>query len=125
MKTVAIIAEYNPFHNGHKYHIDSIRKEFGDDTRIIAIMSGNFVQRGTPAITDKYERAKCAISAGANAVLELPTIYACSNAENFATGAIKIFKALGIKYLAFGIEDTNLEILQKIAYLKGCEENNF
>ena len=69
MKTVAIICEYNPFHNGHKHQIDEIRREFGEDTRIIAIMSGSFTQRGESAIMDKGDRAKCAVLAGVNLVL--------------------------------------------------------
>lgn len=116
MNFCGLICEFNPFHNGHKYIIEEAKKLTGLD--VVCLMSGDFVQRGTPAIIDKYERAKSAILAGANAVLELPTIYACSNAENFATGAIKIFKSLGIKKLAFGIEDTNIEILKQIAKLK-------
>ena len=72
MKTVAIIAEYNPFHNGHKYQIEKVREDFGADTAIIAVMSGNFTQRGTVAFCDKLTRAKCALSAGVNLVVELP-----------------------------------------------------
>ena len=116
MNFCGLICEFNPFHNGHKYIIEEAKKLTGLD--VVCLMSGDFVQRGTPAIIDKYERAKSAILAGANAVLELPTIYACSNAENFATGAIKIFKSLEIKTLVFGIEDTNIEILKQIAKLK-------
>lgn len=116
MNFCGLICEFNPFHNGHEYIIKEAKRQ--TQAEVLCLMSGNFVQRGTLAIMDKYTRAKHAICAGANAVLELPTIYACSNAENFATGAIKIFKALNVKYLAFGIESTNLEILQKIADLK-------
>lgn len=116
MNFCGIICEFNPFHNGHKYIIEQAKKETGLD--VICLMSGNFVQRGAPSIQNKYERAKNAIKNGACAVLELPTIYACSNAENFAMGAIKIFDALKITHLAFGIEKTNLETLQKIAKLK-------
>ena len=123
MNFCGLICEFNPFHNGHEYIIKEAKKQ--TNAEVICLMSGNFVQRGTPAITDKYARAKHAISAGANAVLELPTIYACSNAENFATGAIKIFKALGIKKLVFGIENTNLKILQKIADLKHENSERF
>ena len=116
MNFCAIICEFNPFHNGHEHIIKEAKRITGKE--IICLMSGNFVQRGTPAITDKYTRAKHAIFAGANTVLELPCIYACSNAENFATGAIRTLKALGIDTLAFGIEHTDLDILQKIAKLK-------
>lgn len=120
MNFCGLICEFNPFHNGHEYIIQEAKKQTGLD--VVCLMSGNFVQRGEPAILDKYERAKFAINAGANAVLELPTIYACSNAENFATGAIKILNALKIEKLAFGIEGTNLETLKKIAELK--QENS-
>lgn len=123
MNFCAIICEFNPFHNGHEYIIKQAKKLTGNE--ILCLMSGDFVQRGTPAITDKYTRAKHAILAGANAVLELPCIYACSNAENFATGAIKTLKALGIKQLAFGIEKTNLDLLQKIAKLKHENSKRF
>lgn len=123
MNFCGLICEFNPFHNGHEYIINQAKKL--TNSEIICLMSGNFVQRGTPAISDKYKRAKDAILAGANAVLELPTIYACSNAENFAMGAIKIFNALNVSYLAFGIENTNLKILQKIAKLKAENSSRF
>ena len=123
MNFCGVICEFNPFHNGHEYLIQEAKKQTGQD--IICLMSGNFVQRGEPAIVDKYERAKFAIYSGANAVLELPTIYACSNAENFAYGAVKILSALGVKSLAFGIEETNIEILTKIAELKAENSAEF
>ena len=116
MNFCGVVCEFNPLHNGHKFLIEEAKKI--TNSNIICLMSGDFVQRGIPAIQTKQQRAKNAINAGASVVLELPTIYACSNAENFATGAIKIFKALNIKQIAFGIEKTNLEILQKIAKLK-------
>ena len=116
MKFCGIICEFNPFHNGHEYLIKEAKKITGEG--IVCLMSGNFVQRGEPAIQEKYERAEQAIMAGADAVLELPTIYACSNAENFAFGAIKTLTALGVKYLAFGVENAELETLQKIAKIK-------
>lgn len=116
MQLCGIICEFNPFHNGHKYLIEQAKKQ--TNSKIVCMMSGDFVQRGDPAFQEKYIRAKNAILCGADAVLELPTIYACSNAENFAYGAVKTLNSLGVKYLAFGIENTNLEILKKIADLK-------
>ena len=116
MQLCGIICEFNPFHNGHKYLIEQAKKITGET--IICLMSGNFVQRGDPAIQEKYIRAKNAVFCGADIVLELPTIYACSNAENFAFGSIKTLKALNVKHLAFGIENTNIETLQKIADIK-------
>lgn len=123
MNFCGVICEFNPFHNGHNYIINQTKKITGAE--IVCLMSGDFVQRGTPAITSKYTRAKHAIEAGANVVLELPTVFSCSNAENFATGAIKIFKALGIKQIAFGIEKTNLETLKQIAKLKHENSERF
>ena len=83
MKICAIIAEYNPFHNGHKYQIEKAREITGCDS-VLVLMSGNFVQRGTPAIYNKWDRATCAIENGSNIVIELPVIYATSSAEYFA-----------------------------------------
>lgn len=116
MKFCGIICEFNPFHNGHEYIIEQAKEKSKEN--VICLMSGDFVQRGTPAIVDKYVRAKSAIMAGASMVVELPTIYACSNAENFAYGAIKILKNLGADTLAFGVENASLEILQEIAKIK-------
>lgn len=119
MKTSAIIAEYNPFHNGHKYQIDKIKKQI--DTNIVVIMSSNFTQRGTPAILNKYKRAEIAVENGANLVIELPIIYSSSNAEIFSKGAINILNSLNIiDYLYFGSEDT-LEDLVNIS--KKIKEN--
>ena len=82
MKIVAIVAEYNPFHYGHLYQIETIRKTFGEDTAIIAVMSGNYTQRGELALLNKVERAKCALACGVNLVLELPFPYSMSSAEH-------------------------------------------
>ena len=104
MIITAIIAEYNPFHNGHAYMIEKVKKETNADY-IIAIMSGNFTQRGIPGITNKFHRAKMAISCGVSAVFELPVRFATSSAEIFATGAVSFFQQLScIDYLAFGSE---------------------
>lgn len=116
MQFCGIICEFNPFHNGHKYLIEQAKKI--TKKNIVCLMSGDFVQRGDPAFQEKYLRAKTAIQNGADIVLELPTVFACSNAENFAYGAVKILNALNISQLAFGVEDTNLDILKKIADIK-------
>ncbi len=114
--TVAIISEYNPFHTGHKYQIDKIREEYGKDTNIIAIMSGNFTQRGEPALADKYLRAEWATLAGVNLVLELPFPYSISSAEFFASAAIKIITALGcVDAISFGSECGDADTLISIA----------
>lgn len=104
MNVTAIISEYNPLHKGHLYHIETARKETNADF-IIAIMSGDFVQRGTPAILDKYTRAEAALKSGVDLVLELPVIYASASAEYFAFGAVALANRLGIvDHLSFGSE---------------------
>ncbi len=115
MQVNGIIAEYNPFHNGHKYQMEKARKQTGADYTIIA-MSGNFVQRGTPALLDKYKRAEMALLNGADLVLELPVYYSASSAEYFASGSVALLDKLGVvTNLCFGSECGNTEILQKIA----------
>lgn len=112
MKIASIIAEYNPFHKGHAYQINKIKEDYTDF--IVVIMSGNFVQRGEPAIINKYERARQAVNNGASLVLELPLPYATSNAEIFALGAINILNSMGIiNRLYFGSED-ELEVLKSL-----------
>ena len=102
MKVAAIIAEYNPFHNGHKYLIEETRRLTGADY-VLVLMSGNFVQRGAPALCHKYLRTRMALSCGADAVLELPALYALSSAEFFASGSVSLLNALGtVDYLSFG-----------------------
>ena len=121
MKNIlGIIAEYNPLHNGHMYHIKEAQKKVKPDFTI-AIISGNFTQRGTPSIVNKWEKAKMALNAGIDIVVELPTIYSISSAENFADGAIKILKQMGTTHISFGMEADNIEDLSKIADIL-CEE---
>ncbi len=116
MKTVAIISEYNPFHNGHLYQIEKIREHFGGDAAVIAIMSSNFTQRGDIAIMDKWARAEAAVRCGANLVLELPFPYSASSAEFFAKAGVHIANAIGIvDVLAFGSEAGDLDILEQTA----------
>ena len=113
MKVAAIITEYNPFHNGHKYQVDKIREMLGEDT---AIMSGNFTQRGELAIADKTVRAKAAIECGVNLVLELPFPYSMSSAEFFSKSGVAIANAIGVvDYLVFGSESGNISELSDIA----------
>ena len=115
MKTAGIIAEYNPFHNGHKYHVEETKKQTGADYCIVA-MSGNFVQRGAPAIIDKYARAKSALAEGADLVIQIPPVYSLSSAEFYAKGSISLLESTGlINYLSFGSEAGTLEKLEKIA----------
>lgn len=114
MKTVGIICEYNPLHLGHQKQLQRIRQEFGPDTAIICAMSGNFVQRGAPAIIDKSARAQAAVRCGADLVLELPIIAALSSAEGFAAGGVKLLSPL-CDTLCFGAETANPEILLSAA----------
>ncbi len=116
MKVAAIITEYNPFHNGHKYQVDKIRDLLGEDTVVIAIMSGNFTQRGEIAVADKTVRAKSAVDCGVNLVLELPFPYSMSSAEFFAKSGVYIANAIGVvDYLAFGSESGDIRELSDIA----------
>ncbi|MBQ2971402.1 MAG: nucleotidyltransferase family protein [Ruminococcus sp.] len=115
MKTAAIICEFNPFHNGHKYLIDKVKSEHADC--VVAIMSGNFVQRGDVAITDKFERAKTALENSCDLVVELPTVFALSSAERFAKGAVQISDALNADILAFGAENDDISTLSRLSEL--------
>jgi len=124
-KRIGIIAEYNPFHNGHLYQIQKAKELTGADT-VIAVMSGNFTQRGHTSLINKFEKAKIALQNEVDMVIELPTIYSISSAENFALGGIKILNEIGdIDYLVFGIEEENLEKLQTIADVLVNEDNEF
>ena len=110
MKISGIICEYNPFHNGHLYHIEQTRKNGA--THIVALMSGNFVQRGDVAVLNKFERAKTAVRCGADLVIELPVAYCLSSAETYAKGAMYILKGLGcVDELSFGSECGDLSLL--------------
>ncbi len=114
--TVAIISEYNPFHSGHLFQINSIREEFGENTEIIAVMSGNFTQRGEIAVADKYLRAEWAVRCGVNLVLELPFPYSMSSAEIFARAAINIINSIGVvDAISFGSECGDSQALSEIA----------
>lgn len=115
MKTVGIIAEYNPFHSGHRYQFDQVRAMTGADY-IVVVMSGDFVQRGEPAVYDKYTRASIALSSGADLILELPSCFAVSSAEDFAACGTAVLDCLGtVDLLCFGSEAGELSLLQKAA----------
>lgn len=114
-KVLGIIAEYNPFHNGHLYHLEQAKKLTGS-SYTVAVISGNFTQRGSTALIDKWSRAEIALNCGVDLVLELPTLYATSSAENFADGAVKILNSLKVvDYLAFGAETSDMDLLEPIA----------
>ena len=117
MKTAGVIAEYNPFHNGHKYQLDKIRQETGADY-IIAAMSGDFLQRGVPALTDKYRRTGMALAEGADLVIELPTMYATASAELFAKGGVHLLAATGVvDVLCYGCETNQPALMKKLVSL--------
>lgn len=125
MKIVGIIAEYNPFHLGHQYQIEQAKRLTGADY-VISVMSGNYVQRGTPAFLHKYARTEMALSHGVDVVLELPVCYATASAEYFAYGAVSLFHQLGcIDYLCFGSECGDLAILTQIADLLLTEPTSY
>lgn len=108
MKACGIVAEYNPFHNGHAYQIQQVRKKLDADV-VIAVMSGNFLQRGEPAIVDKWTRTKMALAGGVDLVVELPVVFSTQPADFFAKGAIQILSALQIDALSFGVESGSAE----------------
>jgi predicted nucleotidyltransferase len=115
MKVAGIIVEYNPFHNGHKFHIEQTKKLTGADY-IIAVMSGNYVQRGEPAVINKYLRTDMALLNGVDLCIELPTCYSSASAEFFAYGAVSILHKLGIvDYVCFGSEAGSIKHLDYIA----------
>lgn len=121
---LCIISEYNPFHFGHLYHLNESISQTDTDFKV-AIISGNFVQRGEPSIINKWEKAKVALSAGFDLVLELPTLYAISSAENFANGSIKIANQIGSNYISFGTESGDLEKLKKLSSLINKNEKEY
>lgn len=115
MTAVGVVAEYNPFHAGHALHIRETRRQMGD-CAVIAVMSGNFVQRGDCAVFDKWTRARAALEGGADLVLELPTVWAVSSAEGFARGAVELLAATGVvNCLSFGSECGDVEALRQVA----------
>ena len=120
MKTIGIICEYNPFHNGHAHQLHTLASEYPDALRI-CIMSGSFVQRGEPALFSKFDRARWAILGGADVVIELPTLYSLGSAQLFGTGAVRLIKSLSIDTLSFGSETTALDQLILTAKHMDCE----
>ena len=122
---VGIIGEYNPFHNGHAYHLVKSKQE-AEAEYSVAVISGNFVQRGNVSLVDKWEKASMALSSGVDLVIELPTIYSISSAENFAYGAVRLLDSLNIvDYLSFGCETDSLEILNTFADILYKEPHEF
>ena len=122
---LGVISEYNPFHNGHLYHLNESKKVTNSDYSI-AIITGNFAQRGETSIIDKWSKTKMAIENGFDLVIELPVLYAISSAENFASGAIKVLDSLNVvDYVSFGSECGNISILNDIANVLCAEPNDY
>lgn len=124
-RVLGIIAEYNPFHNGHLYHIARTKQETNAQY-IVAVISGNFVQRGNTSIVNKWVKARMALLNGVDLVIELPTVYSISSAENFAEGAIKIFNSLGVvDTISFGMEASDISTLNNIANVLYSEPKEY
>lgn len=125
MNLLGLVVEYNPFHNGHKYHLEK-SKEIAKATHTMAIMSGSFLQRGEPALFDKYTRAEMAVKSGVDLVIELPTLYACQSAEIFSHGAIATLNSLNcVNSICFGSEEGDVGILNTIAEILIKEPTEF
>ena len=125
MKVLGIIAEYNPFHNGHHYQIKKAKEYTGADYTVV-IMSGPFVQRGEPALLSKYERAKAALSEGVDLIIELPVCYATASANYFALGAVSLLHQLGIiTHLSFGVETNNLDEFHHLVHFLESETHEY
>ncbi|WP_042456135.1 nucleotidyltransferase [Neobacillus dielmonensis] len=123
MKAVGVIVEYNPFHNGHAYHLQASKQAANADI-VIAVMSGNFLQRGEPALVSKWQRTRMALLNGADLVFELPYRFAVQKAETFACGAVSLIGAAGCDYLCFGSESGDLSSFYRtIDYLNGHQEH--
>lgn len=125
MRIVGIAAEYNPFHYGHLYHLQAARRVTEADC-VVVVMSGNYTQRGEPAVVDKWARAEMALLSGADLVIELPVAYAMGSAEYFASGAVRLLDSLGVvDYMCFGSESGNIETLWGIASILAKEPEEY
>ena len=118
---VGLIVEYNPFHNGHLHHIQEIDRLFEDNIKI-AVMSGDYVQRGEPSLINKFEKTKIALSQGVDIVIELPAFYSTQSAEIFAKGSINLLNKLSCSHIVFGSESNDLEKLKRIATISMTKE---
>ncbi len=117
MKAVGIVVEYNPFHNGHLYHLNQVKKKYADYI-VIAIMSGNFVQRGGVSILSKWEKTKIALDSGVDIVLDLPFVYANESADFFAINSLKILNNFKVSNIVFGSESGNPDLYYKYANIQ-------
>lgn len=122
MKTAGVIVEYNPFHNGHLYHLNETRKVTSADV-VVAVMSGSFLQRGEPALVDKWSRTRMALQNGVDIVIELPYVYATQKAEIFAKGAISLLSSIGVDEICFGSESGSIhEFHNTVAFIDSHEK---
>lgn len=124
MRAAGIIAEYNPFHNGHERHIRETRRRTGCD-RVIVVMNGSFSQRGEPMLLDKWTRAQMALQGGADFVFELPALWGVRPAENFALGGVDILHVLGCEWLSFGCETEELALLLRLTEILEAEPEEY
>ena len=125
MKICACITEYNPFHLGHAKHLEYIKKTLGAE-KLVVVMSGNFCQRGEGALLNKFTRAKHAVMAGADVVIELPTVFATANAEVFAKGGVKVIESLGVaEGICFGVESGSKQDYIDLATAMNDESKEF
>ncbi|MFK3959408.1 nucleotidyltransferase [Pseudalkalibacillus hwajinpoensis] len=124
MTSAGVIVEYNPFHNGHLHHLNETKKAANADV-IVAVMSGSFLQRGEPALVDKWTRTQMALKNGIDLVVELPYVYATQKAEIFAKGAISILNSLGVDYVCFGSESGDIEEFQETASFIEMHEKDY
>ena len=125
MSYIGIISEYNPFHNGHKYQLSESLEQSGADGAI-ALMSGDFTQRGTPAMADKYTRAHAAVLGGLDVVFELPVIYATGSSRDFGDGAVGLMSKMNnVDYLAFGVEDDELGLFYEVSEILATEPDDY
>ena len=115
MDIIGIVAEYNPFHLGHLHQLDSTKQQFSENAPVVAVMSGDFVQRGEAAMYSKFARAEAACKCGVDLVVELPLPWALASAEGFAQGAVGLLNGMGISHLSFGSELGRIDELYKLA----------
>ena len=122
MKATGLIVEYNPFHNGHLYHLKQSLKQSNGDV-LVVVMSGHFTQRGEPAVINKWERTKMALECGADLVIELPYVFSCQHADLFAKGAVSILTHLDVNDLIFGSESGKIDELTSLELI--CRSESF
>jgi predicted nucleotidyltransferase len=126
MKYIGIVSEYNPLHNGHKHQIDTLRQSFDDDTAIVSLLSSDFLQRGEPALLDKYIRTDMALEAGADMVIEYPAFFCCRSAEEYADNAVYLLDKLNIlDYISYGTKINDITSLKLIANILNEEPEEF